>query len=93
MNKLTSQPLIAITKKDDINSYPKASIFFVLSLPSTTNSNGDIKEKFETVAKKHHANCYFAILTDSTTKTIVISKTEVGIIITIVIIIKNVKYY
>ena len=83
MNKLTSTPLITITDTNDILSYPKASIFFILSLPSNAKSN--IKQNFEAVAKKHHATCYFAILTNSDVKSVVISKTEVGIIKKIVI--------
>ena len=84
MNKLTSTPLITITNTNDVINYPKASVFFILSLPSNGNSN-NIKENFEAVAKKHHATCYFAILTNSDVKSVVISKTEVGIIKKIVI--------
>jgi len=79
MNKLTSTPLITITNTNDIINYPNASVFFILSLPSNGNSN-NIKENFEAVAKKHHATCYFAILTNNDVNNVIISKIEVGIV-------------
>lgn len=76
IKRLTTNEIININKIDDLNSYPKATVFFLLSL--TSNTKSDIKQNFEVVANKHHATCYFAIINNNKVGSAIISKIEVG---------------
>lgn len=77
INRITTSPIININNIDDLSSYPKATVFFLLSLP--TNFDSNIREHFEVVAKKHHAICYFAVINNNDIKSTMISKIEIGI--------------